>query len=254
MGASGASRAVILADGIPLNDPFGGWIYWGRVPKESISRVEVLRGAASDLYGSGALGGVINVLTKHPDAPTLSLEVSYGNQNTLDGSLFMGTRRGRWTATVAAESFKGGGYIVVATPERGRIDTPVTSRHAVLDSKFQFDKTKNARFFFGSSYFGESRGNGTPQQINRTHIRQITSGAEWESPRIGTLGLRAYASTEVFDQTFSAIAADRNSETLSRVQRVPAQVAGFTVQWSRALGLKHTLVSGFEAREVGCER
>ena len=48
VGASGASRALVLADGIPLNDPFGGWIYWGRVPSESISQVEDLRGPSAD--------------------------------------------------------------------------------------------------------------------------------------------------------------------------------------------------------------
>src|SRR5256714_2322311 len=57
VGASGASRAVVLYDGVPLNDPFGGWVYWGRVPREAVSRVEVLRGGASSRYGSAALGG-----------------------------------------------------------------------------------------------------------------------------------------------------------------------------------------------------
>jgi outer membrane receptor protein involved in Fe transport len=37
---------------VPLNDPFGGWVYWGRVPRAALDRVEVLRGGASDLYGS----------------------------------------------------------------------------------------------------------------------------------------------------------------------------------------------------------
>lgn len=45
LGGSGTSRALVLADGIPLNDPFGGWIYWARVPRASVDRVEVLRGA-----------------------------------------------------------------------------------------------------------------------------------------------------------------------------------------------------------------
>src|SRR5206468_8977749 len=63
VGASGASRAVVLADGIPLNDPFGGWVYWGRIPRESLSHIEVLRGGASGLYGSGALGGIVNINT-----------------------------------------------------------------------------------------------------------------------------------------------------------------------------------------------
>jgi outer membrane receptor protein involved in Fe transport len=54
----------------------------------------------------------------------------------------------------------------------------------------------------------------------------------------------------VFDQDFSAVAADRNSETLIRSQRVPAQQTGFTSQWSRAAGSRQTLVAGLDAREV----
>ena len=56
LGASGASRALVRADGIPLNDPFGGWVYWDRVPRVSVAEVEVLRGSASQLYGSAAWG------------------------------------------------------------------------------------------------------------------------------------------------------------------------------------------------------
>jgi outer membrane receptor protein involved in Fe transport len=88
VGASGASRSLVLADGIPLNDPFGGWVYWGRIPRESLSHIEVMRGGASDLYGTGALGGVIQLLTKPIDTPTLSFDISYGNQNTSNASLF----------------------------------------------------------------------------------------------------------------------------------------------------------------------
>ena len=62
LGASGASRALVLSDGFPLNDPFGGWVYWDRAPRESIGSIEVASGGASHLYGSDALGGVINIL------------------------------------------------------------------------------------------------------------------------------------------------------------------------------------------------
>src|SRR5918911_1366511 len=88
-GASGASRALVLADGIPLNDPFGGWVYWSRIPRESVERVEVLRGGASNLYGSSALGGVVQVITRKTSPRVVSLEVSYGNGRTPDASLFM---------------------------------------------------------------------------------------------------------------------------------------------------------------------
>src|SRR5436190_7788908 len=80
IGASGASRALVLDDGVPLNDPFGGWVYWSRVPRQAIERVEVVRGGASDLYGSGAMGGVVQFI-RRTDAGA-SGEVSYGEQRS----------------------------------------------------------------------------------------------------------------------------------------------------------------------------
>src|SRR6476646_3560068 len=61
LGASGASRALVFFDDIPLNDPFGGWVYWDRVPLTDIAALEALRGGGSALYGSGALAGVVAV-------------------------------------------------------------------------------------------------------------------------------------------------------------------------------------------------
>ena len=62
LSASGASRTLVLAGGVPLNDPFGGWVYWGRIPQAAIERIEVVRGGLSDLYGADAAGGVINII------------------------------------------------------------------------------------------------------------------------------------------------------------------------------------------------
>ena len=64
VGASATSRSTVLVDGIPVNDPFGGWVYWARVPRDGIASMEVANGAASDLYGGGALGGVLNIRTR----------------------------------------------------------------------------------------------------------------------------------------------------------------------------------------------
>src|SRR5690606_17522454 len=59
LGSAGGSRALVLADGVPLNDPFGGWVYWNRIPQAAIDRAEVLRGAASYIYGPNATAGVV---------------------------------------------------------------------------------------------------------------------------------------------------------------------------------------------------
>jgi outer membrane receptor protein involved in Fe transport len=249
-GASGASRAVVLVDGIPLNDPFGGWVYWSRVPRASVERVEVLRGGASSLYGSAALGGVAQVFTRKTTARTLSLEASYGNERTPDASLFVSGSKGRWGAALAAETFRTDGYIIVAEQERGSVDTPAGSRHATLDLTLERRLNDAGRVFVRGAVFGESRTNGTPLQTNRTHIRQLSAGGDWESKSTGALSLRIYGGTEIFDQNFSAVSSDRNSETLTRVQRSPSQSIGFTSQWSRGLGDTHTLVAGLDGREV----
>lgn len=250
VGATGASRALVLADGIPFADPFGGWIYWDRLPRAAVSQVEVVRGGISDLYGSNALGGVINILTQPNNGPRVSFESSYGNQNTPNASLYAGTRIKKFTASLAGEIFQTAGYINVSKNDRGAVDTPVASRHRSLYFELGYSPSKSSRLFLRPSYFAESRNNGTPLQTNRTHVAEIDGGANWNPHRVGRLSLRGYLSTQTYDQIFSALATNRNTETLTRVQRVPAQAAGLMFQWSRLLGERQSLVAGFEAREV----
>src|SRR5258705_4390008 len=250
LGASGASRAVVLADGIPFNDPFGGWVYWDRVPRVSVAEVEVLRGSASQLYGSGALGGVVNIVTKTRNTNSFLLETSYGNESTPSTSVFLSGNRGEWGASLAAEIFNTDGYVLVSPSERGPVDSPAGSRHSVVSMRAE-RRFGESKYVFGAiSFFGESRRNGTPLQTNRTHIRQFSFGGELASTQAGAFSARSYGGTQVYDQNFSAISADRRSETLTRIQRVPAQVVGFSSQWSSPQWHRQTLIAGFESPTV----
>jgi len=250
LGASGASRAVVLADGIPLNDPFGGWVYWNRVPRESISQVEILRGGASHLYGSGALGGVVNISTKSVNTNSLSFTAAYGNETTPNASLFLGGKKRDWRASLATEVFSTRGYVLVSPAERGLVDTRAGSRNVATTIKVERWFGQNQHIFGTGSFFGESRENGTPLQTNRTRVRQFSFGGEVASVKEGSFVARVYGGTQVYDQNFSAISTDRRSETLTRLQRVPAQFVGFSSQWSRAVGNRQTMVAGYESQQV----
>ena len=137
LGASGASRALVLSDGFPLNDPFGGWVYWDRVPRESIGSIEVASGGASHLYGSDALGGVINIIRAPVDRNAISLEAAYGNENSPDLSLAVSRSMGPWAIGLTSELFRTDGYIAVPPDLRGAIDTPVNSEDASGDLTVQ---------------------------------------------------------------------------------------------------------------------
>jgi outer membrane receptor protein involved in Fe transport len=249
LGGSGTSRALVLADGVPLNDPFGGWIYWARIPRAAVERVEVLRGAGSDLYGSGALAGVIQLLRRDAAEPALQAEASWGERGTLDGSAFGAWTRGSWGASLAAEGFDTDGYVLVEPAARGPVDVPARSRHSTAEASVERRLAERGRIFVRGSWFDEERGNGTPLQENDTEIRAWSAGGDWSAGG-GALSVRLSGGDQDFHQTFTAVSPDRATERLTRLQSVPSEFAGLSLQASRPSGERHALVGGLEARQV----
>ncbi len=250
VGANGASRAAVLLDGIPLNDPFGGWVYWNQVPRESVDDVEITNGGGSDMYGGGALGGVVNIQTRPVRDSFADMEISYGNENTPALSFDAGTLIGNWGISASAQTLRTSGYILVPTDQRGSVDAPAGTGD--LDGSLQVSRKigEQGNFFLRWNSFGESRDNGTPVQTNNTRMPSLALGLNWTQSSIGSFSVRAYASDEVFNQNFSSVAANRDSEILTDMQRSPSQQLGFAGQWQRTFAEKHTLTAGIEAHDV----
>jgi len=248
VGGSGASRAAVLDDGIPLNDPFGGWVSWGRVPLAALDRVEVLRGGGSSLYGGPALSGAVALFRREPESSWAAGEASYGSRDTPQFTAALAGRSGPWSARAAGETFRTDGYVAVPPEERGPVDTAFSSRHDSVDVTLERGDSASSRVFLRGSYFDESRGNGTPLQVNDTDIRQLAAGADFAA-LAGALSLRAYGMRERYHQTFSAVSGDRKTETLNRLQSVPSDTWGVLAQWSADL-LSNHVVAGLEGRDV----
>ena len=251
LGASGASRALVVVDDIPLIDPFGGWVYWDRVARDSISSVEVVRGGGgASLYGTTAMGGVVQFRTRQPEVPSVSMEGSWGNENTPQFSAWAGTRWGSWVGSVSTDLFRTDGYVIVPEDQRGSVDSPANSRHELISLDLGRSFGSHNQIFARGSYFDEFRHNGTAIQTNATQIGDFSTGWNFDSKDIGTLSARLFGLFESYGQTFSAVAQDRNFESLTNHQRVPSQSLAGNAQWSRPLGRRQTLVAGFEMREV----
>jgi outer membrane receptor protein involved in Fe transport len=248
LSASGASRALVLADGEVLNDPFGGWVYWNRVPQTAIDRVEVVRGGGSDLYGADALVGVLQVMTRRPGAPSASVEVSAAQRESGRVSAFGGGARGAWSLTGGGEAATTDGYILVSEDDRGAVDVPAGSEYGSVRADVAWSKSPAFRARVGGDVFGERRENGTPVQVNSTDLRQLRIGLEGQRG-VTRWRLHGQAGEQTYRQAFSSIAADRSRETLTIRQRVPASQHGlaFTVE-TRAAGLD--LVAGADTRDT----
>ncbi len=250
LGGTASSRALVLEDGLPLVDAFGGWVYWDRLPRESIQDVEVFRGGASNLYGSDALGGVIQFITRQPESPAIHLETSYGNEGTPDLSFWTGTRAGKWDLSLASEMFRTDGYVLVPTWQRGTVDTPANSKDASVELTIGHQLGEKGRIFGRGSFYTEFRHNGTPIQTNDTQMGEGALGLDEQFGSGDSLTLRGYAQVQGYDQRFSSVAADRNSESLTDKQYVPEQVAGGAGQWTHLFGRHQTFVAGADILEV----
>lgn len=246
LGASGASRALVLWDGVPLNDPFGGWVYWTRVPPEAVERVEVLQGGGSDVYGDEALGGVVNVFRRQM-RDRADIDLDGGNRRSFSGSVNAAKQLGKNVLSGFLSQGASGGYILVPSSQRGSVDTPANDRYLTGEARWGRDIT-GGNLFLAANGFGERRHNGSPLQSNDTALFQIVGGVEKEIGG-GTLLARVDGSGQSYNQSFSAISADRNSETLSRLQHVPAQQLGGRAAWLRVLG-SHSLSVGGDVRSI----
>ncbi|HKD44514.1 MAG TPA: TonB-dependent receptor [Candidatus Angelobacter sp.] len=248
VGGSGASRAITLYDDIPLNDPFGGWVYWGRIPREEVSSVELLRGGGSSLYGSGALSGVVNIVPERAQRDLFSSEVSGGSEATADLSLAGDWRLKSWNFTVGGEAFRSDGYVLVPPNQRGTVDTRANSDHGSVQLAAQ-RKLQAGDFFVAGDFYNENRNNGTELQLNDTQLWQISGGLNLLT-RLAGVELRGWGSGQSYNQTFSSVAANRNSETLTRAQHVPAQQVGGSLVLSRRVGERNQFVAGADVRSV----
>lgn len=252
LGASGSSRALVLEDGIPLNDPFGAWVYWDRVPRESIADIEIAQEASSSLYGSDALGGVVQILTRPAEPSGISLETSYGNQNSPELSVWGGGQKDGWESTFGGQVFSTDGYILTPKDQRGTVDIRAGVSDATADLMVGRKIGEDSLIFARGWYFNESRGNGTPVQVNNTRIGEGALGANLDLSGAGSLSLRFYGEAERYNQTFSSVALNRNSESLTDVQAVPSQGIGGSAVWSRTIGKRQTFVAGVDDhQEIG---
>jgi outer membrane receptor protein involved in Fe transport len=244
LAASGSSRALVLADDVPLNDPVGGWVYWNRLPAVALQDVAVARGAAGDLHGADALAGVVTL--RSVQDPGARLLAEGGSDGTARVSAFGGRTRRDVALFGAAEGFTTDGFVITAPESRGPIDTPASSRHGSAHGALRFPAS-SARVTLRASRFGESRGNGTPVQRNSTRVTQISgdaTGGRWSA--------RGYALTQRYEQTFSAVSGGRTSERQTSAQDVTASALGGAADWAWTDGLRALSFSG-SGRRVDAE-
>lgn len=265
LGPNGASRSLVLLDGVPLNDPFGGWVLWSQIPRDSIARIEVVPGGGASAWGNAALGGVIQVFTLPVKTETVIVDqppapLAWGQRGTARFTAVAGdfaTRSASFAVTrpvaksvvqVLGEDFSTAGFSVVAPENRGAIDVPAWSRHRTITGRWRTALGLKAEMTATFRSFEEFRGNGTPYQRNDTREKFASVQAAAQPSDRLLLTAVAYAQDQSFASTFSSVNATRTSETPASDQyAVPAVAVGAsaTATWSHPGGSRTNVGADF---------
>lgn len=235
IGPSGTSRSLVLFDGVPLNDPFGGWVYWNRIPWLALERVEIARGALSSLYGSAAMGGTIQLLPRGA-ARGIEARARLGNASTWDVEALATEMRGRWRWLASARAFRTGGFFVAPEAQRGAVDEPAASQHQSFFGRVYY---KNAHV--GVNWYRERRRNGTALQRNNSRVALLEGGLRGERWR-----LDLHVQSSLLESSFSRILPDRSAEFPTARQEFSTTGVGGSFAWNP----KGRLVAGADWRRA----
>lgn len=251
VGPGGASRALVMLDGIPVNDAFGGWLYWDEIPLNSIDRIEVVEGGGSNLWGNEAEGGVINIISKPiPDNSGVETQASYGIRNTTQDAVTVNYNQGPIRGMLEGNFFNTDGWNIVQSNFRGPIDGRSSSINELFAGRVEFDPGSGLSSFLRGSYYNENLDLGTPFRNARVSRGFINGGAALDD-RLGDLfHLSVYAHLSSYFQNFSTVNAARTIETPTQLQSVPSTDVGGFLTWTRTFFKYHQVAAGGDFRLI----
>ncbi len=262
IGPSGVSRTLVLLDEVPFNDPFGGWVYWTRVPLESVDRIEVVEGPSSSLYGNYAMGGVINITSSHPTPRTVEITPQIGSRRSPKVDFLAADVWGKLGVAVEGSIFDTDGFPIVRANERGPVDTKAAVDFQNANLKLDYNPTSSVSAFLRGGYFHEARDNGKVSTIdgtpetNSTIWRTLNGGMRMVMPDRSDLQLRLFSDLETFVSNYLAVPATvpaRSVGRMSLLQKVPTRSAGGMAQWSRAVTRRHYITAGVDWRWIDAD-
>ena len=224
VGANAAGRALVTLDGVPINDPFGGWVYWSTIPDTSLEFIRVRKGGAPGAFGAQALAGAVQLATEAKLQHAGQAELGANDFRNL--SVDTGLRFGQTTLKLSGGLSETDGDFLLAESDRGPVDVRAASKLQRIGASVSREFGPTA-VQASVRYFEEDRTNGLALAVNSTEALDLSlrlvnndaAGTDWE--------ITAYYRDRDFANMFASARDDRTTERAVLDQfDVPAWGAG----------------------------
>jgi outer membrane receptor protein involved in Fe transport len=233
LGGNASSRALLVLDGVPQADPFGGWISWPAYDPQRLGSVTVTRGGGSGIWGPGALAGTIEMESAgRVDVEGATASLAYGSRDGVDAHGGLGARLGGGFASISGAYARGDGFVPIVAGQRGPVDRPAPYEQASASVRAVAPLPGGIELQVGGLAFTDRRERGTAYSGIETRgldgsLRLV--GSNWSA-----LG---YVQTRQFYNSFASVGAGR--ATVSRASEqynVPATGIGGRVEFRPRFG------------------
>lgn len=247
-----ASQVLVLVDGQRLPGRVDGTLDLSRLPAEQVERIEVVKGPGSALYGSDALGGVVNIITRRPAPGTQgSLHLAVGSLPTVDGTATFGLR-GKQASLQAEAGYHRAAAVDLTPDDEGTSASAFDTltgrvRGSYLPSE---DLTLTGEVdLWRRASRGVDLGPALPGGVRAIYDRGNTTftwaGRAGVDARLGAHRLKVNGQVSGFRDDFALDQRGRDGEgSLDQTQRTTELLAELNAEWSGQLHPDHLVSAG----------
>ena len=227
LGGNASSRALLVLDGVPQSDPFGGWVNWPAYDPQDLAEIRVVRGGGSVANGPGALAGTIE-MTSRSDAGA-SGEIDGGSRDSLEARGRLAVDAGGGVLSLSARGERSDGFVPVTASTRGPADEPAPYREWSSRARWVAPVGGDTELQASVDGFHDWRTRGVDFTTNRTNgadasLRLVGHGA-WQWSALGYWQWRNLMSS------FASVSAGRaEANRVSLQYSVPSHGTGGSLE------------------------
>ena len=248
LGGNAASRALVLLDGVPIADPFAGYLPWSALDPARLGSVTVVRGGGTGAFGAGAVAGTILLTSAAPgQSAPYELGLAGGSRDSWAGTASLSAKVGEGYVQAGGRFDQGAGYVLVPPDQAGRVDIPARYNSWGASLRLLVPVAADTELQVSALAFNDDRVRGL------TFANSQTTGADASARLVhqGDWGVDAlvYIQTRSFSAQFAGVGPNRATETLTLDQySTPANGAGGKFEVRPPVGESHALQLGVDVR------
>ena len=240
---------LVLIDGMPIVSGLSSVYGFNGIPTSLIDRVEIVKGPSSTLYGTEAVGGVINIITKSPDqTPLILADVNYNTHQELNASFAVTPKLGKhWYTTVSGDYYRND--LRLDENNDGFTDIPISERISLFN-KWQMNNDKGQKTFsLAARYYNEDRFGGVLDWTEADRASDSIYGESIRTERVELLGSYIFPWLDRSLKLDVSANVHHQDSWYGDVSYAAVQQVFFSnFTWSKDLGKRHFLIAGLTNR------